>query len=499
MHDTTTSATSASQREGTAMTNTRNHKRVVAASVMIAALAGGVVSADAATFSDRTATTATVDPPMTWPAITPTMCTPTDNGDCGITLFAGPGNVIVGDTTATAGKATVPFLGFGINITDPAQVSLAGGPTSTIKVTEGTTLKISVSGATGVDVSDISFPSLPAGSVYHDVADPDGVLTVVASKVGTSVFQPGSNPTAPREVAMGLVGVLVVTPAACATPNATCAFDGATSYADEAIVATTDLDYDFATSADQAHFDMSYFGQVRDANDLPRHVYHVINGQSFPATDLIDVRAGDNVLLRYVNAGVSDKAMGMLGLRQSLLGRNAAPYTDPQTLIAPLIGPGETADIAVTIPADATPGPRYSIVDQSRQMNHGNAFGFGGALTFIDVWPATPVTPDAPLAPPPAPVVLASPTVDTLAYDSTTSPGTFTATAHVDSSVTVAGYETTITETATPPDATAIWTAGTFDPTGAISEPLVATAGQTIWIHVKDSSGAQSADVSLAI
>src|SRR5207342_3163761 len=128
--------------------------------------------------------------------------------------------------------------------------------------------------------------------------------------------------------------------------------------------------------------------------------YHVVNGKSFPDTDVIDVHAGDSVLVRSVNAGVSDKSMSLLGLRQTLLGRNASAYADSQTLIAPLVGPGETADIAVQIPATAAVNQRYALIDAGRQMNHGNSYGFGGALTFFNVWPpAAPPIAAAGLAP----------------------------------------------------------------------------------------------------
>ena len=100
-------------------------------------------------------------------------------------------------------------------------------------------------------------------------------------------------------------------------PDLSCAYDG-TAYSDEALVATTDLDAEFAT--DPPAFDMGYFGQSTDPDGSPRQVYHVINGKSFPDTDVIDVRAGDSCCLRSVNAGVSDKSMSLLGLRQTLLG-----------------------------------------------------------------------------------------------------------------------------------------------------------------------------------
>jgi hypothetical protein len=83
--------------------------------------------------------------------------------------------------------------------------------------------------------------------------------------------------------------------------------------------------------------------------------------------------------------------MSLLGLRQTLLARNASKYDDPQTFIAPLVGPGETADLVVQIPLGAQAGQRYALIDAGRQMNHGGAignnYGFGGDLTFFNVWP----------------------------------------------------------------------------------------------------------------
>ena len=179
----------------------------------------------------------------------------------------------------------------------------------------------------------------------------------------------------------------------------TCAYDGTVSYTDEALVATTDLDFQFATNS--ADFPgMGYFGQSRMPDGSPRKVYHVLNGKSFPDTDVIDVRPGDSVLVRSVNAGVTDKSMSLLGLHQTLLARNASQYTDPQTFTSPLVGPGETADLAVQIPANAAAQQRYALIDAGRQMNHGNSYGFGGALTFLNVWPPAPVVVPPVVVPP---------------------------------------------------------------------------------------------------
>ena len=380
MNETTIQTTPASRREGAVMAIKNNRKRLVATVIALAGLTGGAVAAHASTFGE-VATGAVV--PASMSEITPTC--PTTS--CAVNLFAGPGSVTVKDTSVLGGTQAVPFYGFGVNA---APVALAGSPNSTIKVQEGTTLTISLTQDPSItDPIDLSFPSFAAGSVVRTGSVGGYTYTLTATKLGTSVFQPGSNPGAPKQVAMGLVGVIIVTPATCTSTTKSCAYDGAVAYTDEALVATTDLDLDFATNSPNFP-GMGYFGQSRMPDGTPRHVYHVINGKSFPDTQVIDVRANDSVLLRSVNAGVSDRSMSLLGLRQTLLARNASKYNDPQTFIAPLVGPGETADLVVQIPGGATEGQRYALIDAGRQMNHGNTYGFGGALTFFNVWPAAP-------------------------------------------------------------------------------------------------------------
>jgi hypothetical protein len=414
MNHTTTPATPTSRREGTVMASTRNRKRLAAAVVAAVGLTGGAAAVYADTFSGSQGVTAA---PVAWPVITPTCTDP--SLACNVSLDVGEGLVTVNDV-ANGGPVDVPFLGFGV---DGNPVSLAGSPNSTIKVPVGTTITITLND--GGNPVNLSFPSLPAG----DVSNVGNVYTVHATKVGTMVFQPGNNAQAPKQIARGLVGVLVVTPdpTTCADPELKCAYDG-TVYEDEALVAMTDLDLEYAT--DPNAFDMGYFGQSIDPAFSGRQVYHLINGKAFPDTDVIEVRASDDVLVRYVNAGVLDKAMGTLGLRQSLLGRNASKYTDPQTLVSNLVGPGETADVAVAIPADAPLGHYYSIMDQGRQLNNGTDSGFGGALTFLNVRDGT-------VAP------LAVQALDVGGDTTTTAAGDTTTTAAADTTTTAAGDTTT--------------------------------------------------------
>jgi hypothetical protein len=337
--------------------------------------------------------------------------------ECSINLHAGEGSVDIKDVTAPAGAVDVPFYGFGVN---GSPVGLAGSVASTIKVKLGTVITFNLSESVPGTVS-LSFPSISNASVTGS----SGTFQVTADKVGTMIYEPGSNPSAPRQIAMGLVGVLIVVPADCASPTGMCAYDSVVTYADEAVVATTDIDAEFA--ANPAAFDMGYFGQSRNPDGSPRQVYHLINGKAYPDTDLINVRPTDNLLIRSVNAGVSDKTMGLLGMQQTLLARNASLYTNAQTFVAPLVGPGETADISIAVSECATMGQQYSLMDQGRAMNHGTANGFGGAMTFLNVWAtaAAPDTciPDVP-GPPPTPETTTTTSTTTIAPETTISPVT---------------------------------------------------------------------------
>ena len=396
--DTTTSISGTSRREGKQMHKTSNLRRAVVTATVLTGIAGSTLVAGAATFKQRATTSqdlATNAAPV-WPKIAPTCA-----ADCTITLEAKASSVIVQDVRN--GPQTIPVWGFGVN---GGATGLAGIDNA-IKVPVGTTVTINLTNnlPPAAGPLALSFPSIAAS----DVTISGSTYTIKANKIGTSVYEAGDTPSGPRQVAMGLVGALIVTPSLADCPTSMCAY-GATAYEDEAIVALSDLDAEFAS--DPIAFDMSYYGQSTNPDGTARRVYHVINGKAFPDTDVIDARAGDNVLVRYVNASVKDRSMGLLGLHQNLLARNADPYAHTQSFVAPLIGPGETADVIIAIPAGAKAGQRYPLTDQSHRFGGETANGFGGAMTFVNVWagiapaPASAPAP-APASAPAAPVIAA--------------------------------------------------------------------------------------------
>jgi hypothetical protein len=297
---------------------------------------------------------------------------------CTVDLAAAASTVTVHDSVH--GTQTVPVWAFGVN---GAPVGLAGTPASIIKVQQGTTLTINLAQGAGTgSAMDLVFPDLPLNAVSHTGT----TYTVQATEVGTTLFEPGTNADAPRQIDMGLVGILIVVPSSCTdSVNYACAY-GSTAYNHEAVVAFNTIDADFA--ANPATFEMSYFGQARAADGKQRKVYHMINGKSFPDTDLIDVLQGNSLLVRYVNAGEAEAVPNLVGLAQTVLGRNNSPYADPQTQVAPLILAGETVEAEINVPrgAVAPTGQKYALTNQVRDFSHGNQHGFGGALTFISVW-----------------------------------------------------------------------------------------------------------------
>jgi hypothetical protein len=140
---------------------------------------------------------------------------------------------------------------------------------------------------------------------------------------------------------------------------------------------------DPALNANPAGFDMRDF--------WPQ--YRLINGKAYPETAEIPTAAGDRVLLRYVNAGIQQHTMGVLGMDQELIARDANLRPYPQRVLTESIGPGRTADAILTMPDSAgTLGESHFALYDASLLLHNNGAGFGGMLTFLTVTDGTPPT-----------------------------------------------------------------------------------------------------------
>ena len=112
--------------------------------------------------------------------------------------------------------------------------------------------------------------------------------------------------------------------------------------------------------------------------------YFLINGKAYPATDPIPSAAGNKVLLRYVNAGIQQHSMAVLGLRQNFVAKDGSLLpTLNHNVAAESLAPGQTGDAIATIPAAATTESKFAVYDGSLMLHNNNAAGFGGMLTFV--------------------------------------------------------------------------------------------------------------------
>ncbi len=194
---------------------------------------------------------------------------------------------------------------------------------------------------------------------------------------GTYTYQAALTEMGTRQVAMGLVGALVVRPATTAT-----AYDAAQSGAavagawdDEAVIVYTDVDSKLAAAPTTYN--------MRDY----RPDYHLINGLAYPDGPSIATGHGRTVMVRVVNGSILEKSPTILGDNFNVIARGARALDAPLSVSGRTVNPGDTFDANVVMPAVDT---RYSIYDAPGNLRNGgwlngaNSPAIGGAITFID-------------------------------------------------------------------------------------------------------------------
>ncbi|MEO8357146.1 MAG: multicopper oxidase family protein [Chloroflexota bacterium] len=273
------------------------------------------------------------------------------------------------DLWATTGTLTLPgstalaiwgYAGDG--------TSAAGLPGPTLIANSGETLQINLHNNLG-EATSLSIPSLSGISDRSGVAG-GGTKTYTFANLqpGTYLYQAGPTANGERQVAMGLYGVLIVRPAGQPLQ----AYGSASAFDDEAVLVMSEIDP--LLNAAPTTYNMR--------NYIPR--YFLFNGKAYPGTANIDTLAGNTVLLRLANAGIQSRALGSLGLRQSVISMDGNAFIHPHFAAAETLGSGQTADILVDVPAGAVANQKYAIYDSSlRLLNNGARFG--GMLTFINV------------------------------------------------------------------------------------------------------------------
>ncbi len=285
-------------------------------------------------------------------------------------------------TMAMPGGQNVMVWGY--SPTD-SPITKPGGPTLT--VAQGQTFQVTLHNRTGetsgllfegqsIPTDQTGVPSGPTGDKVYTFNAP--------AKAGTYLYEAGLTPNAQHQVALGLYGALVVTPPGAGRAYPAGDTDRDTSFDEQAVLLLGEIDpaLSSATSslAAKQAFDMRKFN--------PR--YFLINGKAYPETTAITgadgqpVAAGKRVLLRYVNAGLNQRSMGVLGAHQTVVGLDGNPLKYARRYVAETFGPGQTADALVTAPT-APSATKLTILDNSLALHNTNAAGIGGMLTTIDV------------------------------------------------------------------------------------------------------------------
>ncbi|HZU87485.1 MAG TPA: multicopper oxidase domain-containing protein [Anaerolineaceae bacterium] len=282
-------------------------------------------------------------------------------------------------TLSLPGAVTVPVWGFSDTPGGAAQY-----PGPTIIATSGDTLNITLHNVDVPGSVSLDLPYLPRVPDMTGVAAGGSkTYAFLVADAGTYLYQAGLTADGPRQVTMGLFGALIVRPAG---QPAWAYNDAATAFDDEALVIISEIDPAF--NAAPLTFNLTTFS--------PK--YFLVNGKVFPDTALIEAHVGKRLLLRQINAGVQQRAIAVMGLRQTVVGLDAAKHPYSYKMTSETIYAGQALDTLVTIPAAAPLGTKYALYDAGRHFTNGTQAGFNGQVTFIQVADGLAATSGGPLA-----------------------------------------------------------------------------------------------------
>ncbi len=256
---------------------------------------------------------------------------------------------------AGASEPTGPFTG-------------TGGPT--IVASEGDAVTVNLHNTHLLVPLSLTFPQIVG--VRHDGragSDRLGVAgatvttyTFTASSPGTFLYQAGPTVAGKRAIAMGLSGALVV-------EGNTGAYDlPSGAFTDEAVVLLQELDPALNLSTTPWTFDLSHF---------QAHLWlpnNALSGRS-GGSNTVSVSANAPTLVRYVNAGLQDHWVSLLGLPQLRIAQDAQPQVNlghgvgnansDQSLNVTVaaLPAGTTEDTIIAIPGTTPDGSAFPLYD----------------------------------------------------------------------------------------------------------------------------------------
>ncbi len=221
---------------------------------------------------------------------------------------------------------------------------------------------------------------------FTQVAPANGTFeyTWTSLRPGTYLYQSGTHPSI--QVPMGLYGSLVVGPVtptagACATGQ-TAAYDSASSCHDaEAIMLFSELDpwqnNAVSTVCNATSCDESAYPSTVDYSPT----YLLVNGETSANLPAVD-DSGNNVLLRFLNAGLHTHTPSTLGIDMGLLAEDGNVYpglVKQQNTV--VLAAGKTLDALVAVPAGNN---TFSIFDRMPDFSNNALPGGGMGGAFFD-------------------------------------------------------------------------------------------------------------------
>ncbi|HLB00344.1 MAG TPA: Ig-like domain-containing protein [Bacteroidota bacterium] len=180
-------------------------------------------------------------------------------------------------------------------------------------------------------------------------------------KEGTYIYHSGTHPQV--QVQMGIYGGLVVTG------------ESYPAVADEHVLLYSEIDPGLHAAVDGGTYGTSAYPSTFDY--YPK--YFLINGKSFPDTVPLALNTSEDVLLRFVNAGLRTHVPTLQGLYMNVIAEDGFLYQHPKEQYSIELAAAKTMDAIVNAGTSGT----YALYDRALHLTNAAATG-GGMLTYLN-------------------------------------------------------------------------------------------------------------------
>lgn len=205
-------------------------------------------------------------------------------------------------------------------------------------------------------------------SFTHETAPGDtGIYAWSNIEPGTYLYHSGTHPSV--QVQMGLYGA-VTKNAVDANADPAEAYTGIT-YDEEAVIIYSEIDPALHAAVAGGTYGTAAYPSTIDYE--PK--YFLVNGVASDATTpVVTAAPGNDVLIRFLNAGLKDHAPEILGSHLSIIAEDGNPYPYPREQYSMLLAAGKTLDALLLSPAEGD----YPIFD--RRLYRTNVATVQGAM-----------------------------------------------------------------------------------------------------------------------